>query len=168
MFGAIIGAIGAVSSIVGAKKSADAQAAAADNEAAVSKKNAELVGKLIDDTIFRSTIEKRGLVRDGRALAARQKATMAASGIDLSVGTPIDILYSTQIDMFRDIDTADRNTKRELLNLERAKSNYNLSARGAAAAAGSYRTAGTLSAIGAAANSYATLTGPNGAWANII
>lgn len=168
MFGAIIGAIGAISSVVGAKKAGDAQAAASKAEARIAKQNAALVDKLIADTVFRGSREKQQLSRDGMALASQQKAMMAAGNLDLTMGTPLDILYSTQIDMFKDLDTAQRNTNRELTDLERAKVNYNLSSSAASAAARGYKTAGTLSAIGNAANAYATLTSPGGAWANIF
>lgn len=166
-FSAIVGAVGAVSGIFGAKKQADAQADQARAQAKIAKKNAELVDDLMLNAIFRGRRQQQDVVTEGRAVVGRQRAAMGASHLDLTTGSPLDLVYNTQVEFMRDKDTAARNTEEELLDLRREKVNYTASAEGSRAAASNYRTAGTINAIASGANSFAQLMKPGGAWANI-
>lgn len=119
------------------------------------------------DAVFRGRREQQSVVREGRATVGGQRAAMGAQHLDLSVGSPLDLVYNTQVEFMKDRDTAARNTRKELLDLEREKVNYTATANAQSRAASNYRTAGTIGAISAGANAIGQLIRPGGAWANI-
>lgn len=93
---------------------------------------------------------------------------MAANNLDLNFGSPLDVIYNTQIAFMRDMDTAGRNTKNEIRDLERERINYTARAKSSKDAAGYAKTAGTISALSGAASGVGNLIAPGGAWADIF
>lgn len=59
-----------------------------------------------------------------KILRSNQAAELAARGIDIGSGSPLDILSSTEFMGARDIATSDRNTDKEEWSLRREAANY--------------------------------------------
>lgn len=93
---------------------------------------------------------------------------MGAMGLDLTMGSPLELIYNTQLDVMRDVDTAKDNMEEEVLGLEREKVNYTASAAAKDAEARYAASAGTIGVIGSAAQGIGKLIQPGGAWANIV
>ena len=165
---ALLGGIGLITGIIGKKKEANAQAKAAAADAEVAKQNAELVGQQIKDAVYRGTRTTRDIFVEGKKVAGQQRAAMGANNLDLTFGSPLDLIYSTQIDAMRDAETAKQNTANEILDLERERVNYTSQAANATATSKYAKSAGTISALSGAASDAARLVAPGGAWASIV
>jgi hypothetical protein len=86
--GGIFSALGTVVGAVGTIASAQAQANAADFKAKQER-------MLAEDALKRGSQQEQSQRRKTAALAARQKAVMAASNVDLGSGSPLAILGDT-------------------------------------------------------------------------
>lgn len=139
------------STVIGArgqKKQANANAEQAKMDAAIARENAEMVDLKTKDAIFRGRNTQRDVRRQGAQVTGSQRATTGASGIDLSYGSPLDMVYETMALVNEDLDTSTRNTLSELDDLKQEKRNFEAQAEGASAAGANYRAAGNINAAG--------------------
>lgn len=97
---AIPAALAAASAFAGAKAEKDSN----KWQAQVAGANYATQQALAVDAVARGDTAAAGVVRKGNQLAGRQRATMAARGLDTTQGSPLEILRDTQY--FTDIDAA--------------------------------------------------------------
>lgn len=122
--------VGLIASVAGTAVSA----VGAYNQASSAKAAAEFNAKQADiaraDTLEAGDKEAHEAVRQGRLLAGQQRAEMAARGLDLSSGTPADILLQT--DFFSEVDqqTVRRNTGRRANQIAAQAASYRGEASG--------------------------------------
>lgn len=104
--GGILSAVGAGVSAVGTIAASQAQAAAATY-----KQKQEAM--LAEDALKRGAQEEQAQRRKASALAGRQRAVLAASGLDLSSGSPLQIQADTATLSELDASVIKDNAKRE-------------------------------------------------------
>lgn len=100
----VVAAIPAALAAAAAYKGAAAEKDAAKWQAQVAGANAATSQALAVDALARGDIAAASAVRKGNQLQGRQRAVMAARGVDLTQGSPLAILQDTQY--FTDIDAA--------------------------------------------------------------
>lgn len=147
----VVSAITGVSAIVGMvgqKRQYAAQRAQSEREAEIARKNAELVDLQIKDAHKRGADKQRDVKRNRDQTIGQQRAATAGNNVDVSYGSPLDLVYETQRLAIEDATAQRRNTQNEVRDLERQKLNYNSAASGASAAADNYGAAGNIAAIG--------------------
>jgi GH25 family lysozyme M1 (1,4-beta-N-acetylmuramidase) len=107
-----------------AYKGAKADKAAATWQAQVAGANVATSQALAVDAVARGDNAAAGTVRRGNQLQGRQRAVMAARGVDLTQGSPLEILRDTQY--FTDIDAATvrSNAAREAWGYKAQATNY--------------------------------------------
>lgn len=146
--------VGGVSSI----QQGNAASAAASYNAQVSRMNADIADKNARDAIERGKIEEQQKRSEIAYLTGKQRASMAANGVDLSFGSPLDTIVDTAMLGELDALTIRTNAAREAYNYkvsaENARSDANLSlANAKSSKAGGYLSAfGTV--LGGAADTY--------------
>lgn len=86
----VIGAAGAI-------QSSQAQAAAANYNAQVGEMNATLAERRAKDAIERGATEEQRKRQEVARLKGAQTAAMAANGVDLTMGSPLDTLVDTAV-----------------------------------------------------------------------
>lgn len=161
-FQAIIGAVGLGLNFLGARKQAKAEAAQLNERARVAEANAELVDEQIGDAVFRGRRQQQEVIERGKQVVGAQRAGMGAANLDLSFGTPLDLIYETTTQFMRDAEQVGRNTMNEVRDLEREKLNFGSEAASSRIAARSVNRAGTISALGS------TLSGASRLYAQIM
>lgn len=147
----IVSAVMAGSSLLGAmgnRKQGQANAAQAKIEAKVARENAALVGLQIKDAMFRGKNNLRDVRRQGAEITGRQRVAAGANNLDLSFGSPLDMIYNTAQLMGEDLETTERNTASEVADLTQRQKNYLSGAQGQDKAAKNYVKAGNLAAFG--------------------
>lgn len=112
-------------------------------QAEVARNNAQIAEYQAQDAKRRGDVQAQEIRRRASLLAGTQRATMAARGLDLSSGTPADILAQT--DFFSQIDqnTARDNAAKEAW-AKRAQKGSFLGEASAASAAGNMGAFSTL------------------------
>lgn len=137
----LIGAVGAVQQGKAASDAAKYNAKVADMNARISDRRAI-------DALERGKIEEQSKRREVAQLRGRQEAAMAANGVDLSFGSPLETLVDTAVIGELDALTVRSNASREAYGFKVDAANKvadgNLSRMNAKAS----RTAGYLSAAG--------------------
>ncbi len=112
-YGAAVG-ISAAGTIYGAL--------AADAAGAYNKSMAEYDARQLDDlakdAIARGEEEAGRVGEEGRLVVGKQRAALAAQGLDVSTGTAADIIAQTMEANDRDIQTVRANAAREALGLQ--------------------------------------------------
>ena len=148
VFAAVVGAYSSYSS-------AQAQKQAADYNAQVQRNNAQIAKWQADDAYARGEKAVDDHMRKVAALKGSQTASMAARGLDLSEGTPLDILTSTDV-----LGEADRNTIKA--NAAREAWGYQVQASNSQAQAGLYQQqADNTNPLMAGTSSLLTAAAPN-------
>ena len=143
---------------VGAIQQGNAAAASASYNAKVADMNAKLSERQARDAVERGAIEEQQQRIKTSAILGQQKAAMAANGVDLKFGSPLDALVDTATMGELDALTIRANTYRE----ERDIRQQGLNAQGQAgmyrAEAKGAKTAGFMNAfgtvLGGASNAY--------------
>lgn len=136
----------------------NAAASAAKYNAQVSEMNATLSDRRAKDALERGAIEEQNKRQEIAQLKGRQQASMAANGVDLTFGSPLDTIVDTAVLGELDALTVRRNANREAHDYEvqavngRADANLNRMNAKAAKAGGYLGAAGTV------------LGGAGGAW----
>lgn len=126
---------------------------------AVAKQNAETQERQADDARARGVVAGEQQRDRARALEARQATGLAASGLDISSGTSLDLFAETATLGEYDAQVAENNAAREAFGYETRATNSRASGRNAKAA-GRNRAIGTLLTSGArGANIYNTQFG---------
>lgn len=86
----------------GAAQSARANRTSLGFQADVADQNAKLAELQAQSILLRGQQVEQDVLAKGRTLAGDQRATMAANGVDLTEGSPLDILVSTEAATQRD------------------------------------------------------------------
>ena len=126
----------------------NAQAAAANYNAQVAEMNATLADRAARDALERGAREEQQKRMETSALQGRQRAAMAANGVDLTFGSPLDTLVDTATLGELDALTIRRNAAREAYDIEAQGVNYRADATLSRMNAKAARTGGYLSAGG--------------------
>jgi hypothetical protein len=136
--------MGGVSSI----QQGNAQAAAGRYNAQVAEMNAKIADNNARDALERGKIEEQNKRREVSMLTGRQRAAMAANGVDLSFGSPLDTLVDTAMLGELDALTIRSNSAREAYNYKVNAENSRADGRLSLANAKAAKTGGYLSAMG--------------------
>lgn len=127
-----------------------ATAAANNYNAKVAEMNAEISDRRAKDALERGALEEQKKRRENQQILGKQQAAMAANGVDLTFGSPLDVLVDTAVLGELDALTIRTNTNREEYDYRLQAANQRAGAemnRGAAKSAltGSYMgAAGTV------------------------
>lgn len=141
MASAAVGAYGQI-------QSADAAAQAANMSAQINQRNAEFADRRARDALLRGQEEEQRVRQEGHQLKGRQTVGMAAAGLDLSFGSPLDVLVDTQIGMELDSMRARRNAALEAEDFDRQAWSYRAQAGLDKSEASAARTGGMIGAAG--------------------
>lgn len=129
--------------VMGQMQSAKAQAAASEYQAKQSRIMAE-------DALKRGAAEEQAQRRKTSGLEGRQRAVMAASGLDIGSGSPLSILADTAQLGELDAQTVRANANREAQQLNAQGTLFDAQAQ-------NQRSAGVLGAMGTALGGVQTL-----------
>lgn len=122
----IAGVIGATS---GAYKKSNLEQTGYEFQSGVAKKNAGIARQQAEDAILRGERTENNVRQKTAQLKGNQIATMAARGLDLGVGSPLDILVGTDYMGERDALLVRDNANKEAWGYEVAAGNYDDNAR---------------------------------------
>jgi hypothetical protein len=149
---AAISAVGAVAGFIGQRKQAKAREDAAEANAEVAEANAKLVGRQIADTARREARDRGQIVGAGMEAIGRQRVGAAAVGLDPDFGSPLDAVYNSFTTMVRDLETSRINRDKEIVDLERERTNFTAKADASKRRAKHERSAGLINSIASAAS----------------
>lgn len=133
---------------VGQIQQGNAQAAAMRYNAQVAEMNATLADRRAKDALERGKVEEQQQRLRAAQLMGKQRAAMAANGVDLSFGSPLDNLVDTAELAELDALTIRRNAANEAYDFETQGVNYRADANLSRMNASAARTGGYLSAAG--------------------
>jgi hypothetical protein len=111
-------------SVYSAVSGAKGEQGQAKYNAAVARNNALSAEYQAQDAISRGNKAAEDHSRKVAALSGTQRASMAARGLDLSEGTPVDILTDTELFGTYDTNTIKDNAAKEAWGARSAASNY--------------------------------------------
>lgn len=140
-----------ISTVIGAAgqvQQAQAQAQAAEYNAKVADMNATLSERRAKDAIERGAVEEQKKRLEVQRLLGTQTAAMAANGVDLTFGSPLDILVDTAVLGELDALTIRTNFAREAYDRKVDAVNQRAGATLNRMEAENARTAGYLNAAG--------------------
>ena len=144
---------------VGQIQAAKADSAAASYNSKVATMNATLADRAAKDALERGQLEEQKKRAETSQLMGQQRANMAANGVDLSFGSPLDLMVDTAKMGELDALTIRTNTNREERDIRQNANNYraeaamNSSTSKSALSGGYLAAAGTV--LGGGAKSYA-------------
>lgn len=133
---------------VGAIQQGQAASASARYQAKVSDMNARLADKAAKDALERGALEEQKQRQKTAQLLGAQQAGMAANGVDITFGSPLDLLVDTATLGELDALTIRSNAYREERDIRQQGANYRGQAGALRAEASSASTGGFLSAVG--------------------
>lgn len=108
-----IAAVGALSSSQASSKQAAATQQSEEIQAQTQANNATIANWDASDAITRGQQQAQQSQQNTASLASTQRATMAANGLDLTQGTPANILASTKYQGQLDTNTIQANAARQ-------------------------------------------------------
>lgn len=150
---------GTAISAMGAIQQANATASAERYNEQVARNNAQTAEANQHDAMRRAQGEIDKVRLKQGQLAGKQTVAMAANGVDLASGSPLDILGDTAMMGEMDALTAKNNSDREARNFEVQKNNFLDEANLHSMKASSARSAGTLAAVGTALTGLGSVSG---------
>jgi hypothetical protein len=121
---AAIAVISAGISAYGASEQASAQKKAANYQAQVEANNAKIAAWQRTDAINRGEREAQNSMRERSAMIGKQRAALAANGVDLNQGSALDLLASTEFLGQEEVNTIQSNAAREAWGYEIQGANY--------------------------------------------
>ena len=133
---------------IGAIQQGNAQAAAADYNAKVADMNAKIAERQSRDAVERGAMEEQQQRMKTAQIIGQQKAAMAANGVDIKFGSPLETLVDTATMGELDALTIRSNTYREERDIRQQGLNYEGQAGMLRSEARSARTGGFLNAFG--------------------
>jgi hypothetical protein len=137
---------------MGQMQSANAQAAAANYNARVQENNAQIARDNAADARKRGLVAMDDTMRKTSALKGRQIAVMSANNLDITSGSPLDILGDTaQLGQW-DARTTENAYEREARGHETQSMNFSAEAELSRMNARASKSAGTIGAIGTLAS----------------
>lgn len=140
----ISGVVGGVGQIA----AANAAASAAKFSASINEQNATYAERRAMDALERGKEEERRVRQEGGQLKGKQVAQMAAAGLDLGFGSPLDVLVDTTVGIELDSARTRRNANLEADDFDRQAWSYRAQAGMDRASAKNSRTAGFIGAAG--------------------
>ena len=138
--------------VMGDIQEGKANAANAEYQQQVALMNAGFTGEKITDAAVRGAESEQQVRREGAQVIGSQRATMGATGIDMTFGSPLDMILGTAQEIEMDAFRSRQNTGREIQDLEQTRANQLADAGALGSAAKNYRTAGVFNALGTAAS----------------
>ncbi|RWF70087.1 MAG: hypothetical protein E5X15_08795 [Mesorhizobium sp.] len=132
----------------GSIQQAQATAAANNYNAKVQDMNARLSERKAKDALDRGVLEEQKKRQQVAAIKGQQQAAMAANGVDLTFGSPLDTLVDTAVMGELDALTIRTNSAREAYDYRVDAVNKRSSATMSRMAASSASTGGYLDALG--------------------
>lgn len=147
-FGIILTAASTMIGAAGQVQQANAQADAEEYNAKVADMNATLSERRARDALERGKLEEQQKRREVAQIEGRQKAAMAANGVDLSFGSPLDTLVDTAVMGELDALTIRSNTAREAYDHQVAAVNGRADANLRRMNASATKKGGNLAAFG--------------------
>lgn len=144
----IAGLASAAVGAVGAIQQGNAAAASANYNAKVNENNNILAQRAAEDARKRGEVEAQEHNRKVSALRGKQTAMMAANGLDVTSGSPLDILTDTAQMGALDTQTIRNNAEREGLGYEAQGMNFRAEAGLNRMQAKSAKQAGMIGAFG--------------------
>jgi len=139
-----------VASVGGQLYQGSANAAAAEYNAEVNQQNAILADRRAKDAIERGQMEEERKKREATMLMKQQEGSMAASGLDTSFGSPLDIITSSYAAAQMDAAIIRANAEREAEDFGVQAQNQRSQSRMNRMTASSARTGALLGAAGTA------------------
>lgn len=122
----VLGAVMAGStalSAYGAYQGASAQKVAAKSQAKMAENNAVMAGWQAEDALARGDAAVAQQTRQNDALQGRQRASLAANGVDLSSGSAANLLEDAQVFGQMDIDNIRNNAMRSAWGFRASQQN---------------------------------------------
>lgn len=151
--------VGTVVSAGGAIYQGRAAQAAATYNARVAEMNAKIAEKAAQDELERGAREEQRKRQEVAAIAAQQKAGMAAAGLDITYGTPLETLVDTAYAGEMDALTIRTNANRAAYNREVEAANLRAQGQLYEMEGRSARTGSMLSAVGTLAGGFGSAMG---------
>ncbi len=107
-----------------ASEQASAQKKAANYQAQVEANNAKIAAWQRTDAINRGEVEAQKSMRERSQLIGKQRAALAANGVDLNQGSALDLLASTEFLGQEEVNTIQSNAAREAWGYQIQGQNY--------------------------------------------
>lgn len=107
-----------------ASEQASAQKKASNYQAQVEANNTKIAAWSRSDALQRGEIDAQNAMRDKSQLIGRQRAALAASGVDMTQGSALDLLSSTEFLSQQEVNTIQNNAAREAWGYDVQGSNY--------------------------------------------
>lgn len=133
---------------IGQMQQGKAAAASARYNAQVSDMNAKISDRQARDALDRGKLEEQKQRQKNAQILGQQQAGMAANGVDITFGSPMDLLVDTATMGELDALTIRSNSYREERDIRQQGANYRGQAGMQRAQASSASTGGFLGAIG--------------------
>ena len=153
-------AIGLITGIAGTLVSAMGQMSAARAQSQAASYNAEVSNVMANDAILRGQAEEDAKRRETAQLMGRQRAVMAANGVDITMGSPLAVLGDTAKMGELDAVSIRTDAEREATALKNQSQLYQAEAK-SALTGGYLGAAGTvLSGVGTVADKWYKLRAP--------
>lgn len=143
--------LAAGTAVVGGAQKALAATRAAREQAAIEESNAVIAERAATDAMARGAVaEGRARLRGG-LLQGHQRAQYAAAGVDVSSGSPLDVVASTAATTELDAEIARNNAMREAWGYKEQAKKFRRKAQGALDAGTDQAIGSILGGIGGAA-----------------
>lgn len=149
--GTVVSGYGQMQQAAAAQQAAQAQAQAMQYNAQIAEMNAQISERRAKDALERGALEEQQQRLRAAQLQGKQRAALAANGVDLTFGSPLDEMVDTAVLGELDALTIRSNAAREAYDFEvqaanqRAGGQLNLMQRDSALAEGrAARTAGLI------------------------
>lgn len=142
----------AASAVISAKSAYDqgqAQAAAYNAQAKANEQNANIAAKKAELAAVSGAKEEQKMRQQGQQVMGQQRAAFGANGLDISSGSPLDVLNDTNYQNEIDALTIRRNTANQVWGYQAEQTNFLNEASANKSAASNAKKAATMNAIGA-------------------
>lgn len=148
--GAVVGILGTGLQVVGGLQQAKAAEAQARYQAAIAHNNQIIANRNADDSRKRGEEAAQEQLRKTSALQGRQRAVMAAFGLDIASGSPLDVLEDTASYGTLDALTIKNNAERQAIGYSAQAMNFEAEGNMANMRASSIRSAAPIQAFSTA------------------
>lgn len=91
--------------------------------------NARMAERQAEDALVRGEKKAHDVKRAGKQFTGEQKVAYGAQGVDLSMGSPTDVMASTREDVGRDIEDVKNNAWRESFGYRSQAADYRLAGK---------------------------------------
>jgi len=117
---------GVVSQTIGAYKKSSGTKYGFEFQSMVAKRNADIAEMQAADAMLRGQKDEQAVRQGGANVESSQRASFAARGLDLTEGSPLNILTDTRYLTARDVATTRDNTNKEVWALKNQAQNYTM------------------------------------------